>query len=156
MKIVGVTPAGRRRYLEALVPYLLRARDVLDEHHFWVNTNVASDIRYIRRLAAEYPDFFKLNTRHGGAQHGSTRNIGSFWQDCTADDTVYVRLDDDVCFVAPDAIEKLAAFRVAHPEPFLVLGNIVNNSVCAHFHQQQGRIPLAWGAVALDSADELG
>jgi hypothetical protein len=38
-------------------------------------------------------------------------------------------------------------FRLAHREPVVVLGNVVNNAVCSHALQQHGLIPTAWGEV---------
>ena len=60
MRVVSVTPAGRRRYIEILVPHLLRQRHVIQEHHWWLNTNVAEDIAYIHQLCADHPDFFRV------------------------------------------------------------------------------------------------
>ena len=60
MKFVTVTPAGRRRYLEVLAAYLLRNRDIIDEHHWWLNTRVPKDIAFIHQLTDRYPDFFRV------------------------------------------------------------------------------------------------
>ncbi len=59
-KVVSVTPYGRRRYVEILAHYLLDLRGVIDEHHFWVNTDDREDLAFVEALAAEYPDFFHL------------------------------------------------------------------------------------------------
>ena len=50
MRVISVTPAGRRRYLQALVPYLLRQRHVIDEHHWWLNTTDVDDIHFVERV----------------------------------------------------------------------------------------------------------
>ena len=57
MRVISVTPAGRRRYLAALIPHLLAQRHVIDEHHWWVNTNDEADAEYIADVTAEHPDF---------------------------------------------------------------------------------------------------
>ena len=44
MKVISVTPAGRKIYLEILVPYLLKNRAYIAEHHFWLNTENREDI----------------------------------------------------------------------------------------------------------------
>ena len=75
---------------------------------------------------------------------------GSIWcylRECTAPDTIYARFDDDICYVADDAIANWRKFREANVAPFLVLGNIVNNAVCSHSHQQAGLIPTSWDTV---------
>ncbi len=60
MRVIGVTPAGRRRYLAALVPHLLAQRHILDEHHWWLNTDNADDVRFVEQVTAEHPDFFRI------------------------------------------------------------------------------------------------
>jgi len=63
MKVITVTPAGRKHYLEILAEYLLNNRRYISEHHFWLNTSVKDDIAYIEMLAAKHPDFFKINRK---------------------------------------------------------------------------------------------
>ena len=43
-RIVVVTPAGRRRYLEILFRYILKLRPIMDEYRLWVNTENNEDI----------------------------------------------------------------------------------------------------------------
>ncbi len=156
MRIISVCPAGRRRYVEILAKYLLQNRDVIDRHHWWVNTTNADDIACMEELTAQHPDFFYLchPTYDSGMSVGA--NIWRFFKDHTDSDTVYVRLDDDVVWVDRDAIRNLVEFRLANPDPFLVFGNIVNNAVCSHYHQRAGHIPLSWGEVRDDAYDPIG
>jgi hypothetical protein len=64
------------------------------------------------------------------------------WGPRTADpDTLYIRLDDDVVFMEEGALRDLLAFRVAHPEPFLVYPAIINNGVMIHLFQRRGVLP---------------
>lgn len=155
-KLVSVTPAGRKAYLEILVPQLLQNRQHIHEHHFWVNTNLQEDITYLESLARQYPDFFKLNRRAFYDASRPNNSIWQYFQDYTDADTIYLRLDDDICYIAPDAIPNIAAYRLAHPEPFLVLGNIVNNAICSYYHQQRGFLPLSWGRVGKMCMDPIG
>jgi hypothetical protein len=60
MRLVTVTPAGRRPYLEILANYLLRRHDLIAEHQWWLNTRVPEDVAYIYRLADRYPSFFRV------------------------------------------------------------------------------------------------
>ena len=53
---------------------------------------------------------------------------------------MYIRLDDDVVWLEDDFIKKLAKFRIENPQYFLVFGNIVNNNVIDHIHQNIGAI----------------
>ena len=147
MRVISVTPAGRRRYLTALAAHLLRQRHVIDEHHWWLNTANEDDARYVYELCAQYPDFFKVTRKPCRPELSIGANIWRFFREYCDPDTLYVRFDDDIVYIAPDAIENIVRYRLEHRQPLIVLGNIVNNAVCTHFHQRAGVVPLKWGAV---------
>ena len=156
MRVVTVTPAGRRPYLEVLATYLLRRRDIIAEHRWWLNTRRPADVAYIYQLADRYPDFFRVVAKPTGPQDRIGFVIWEYMRECIEPDTLYIRLDDDICYMADDALQQLRDHRLRRREPLLVVGNIVNNAVCTHFHQQAGLLPKSWGAVAADSMDPRG
>lgn len=155
-RLVTVTPAGRRRYVEILANYLLRNRHVIDEHQWWVNTRNPEDVACLLRLCDRYPDFFRVVFQ----QHREAEPVGHaiwrFMATCVDARTVYLRLDDDICYVAPNAIAAIHARRLADPHPFLVLGNIVNNAICSHHYQAAGLIPAWWGEIRQECMDDVG
>ncbi len=153
MKIISVTPAGRSRYLAALVPYLLRQRHVIAEHHWWLNTTDMADIRYIEEVTARHPEFFKICRKPVRPDLSLGENIWQFFRSYCEPGTLYLRFDDDIVYFADDAVENLVRFRLANREPLLILGNIVNNAVCTHFHQGAGLVPLSWGRVENECMD---
>ena len=155
-RVISVTPAGRERYLRILVPYLLQNRHLISEHHFWLNTDKTSDIRYIKSLARKYPDFFMIRQKEIFNKLSQCECIWQYFRDCTDENSVYIRLDDDICFLAPDAIPALISYRIDNPRPFLVFGNIINNAVCSHIHQSRSIIPPGWGEVLYECMDRIG
>ena len=156
MKVISVTPAGRRQYLEILASYLLRNRNLIHEHHWWLNTRNPEDVAYIHCLADAHPDFFRVIAKPLDASVTLGGNIWNYLRDCTDPDTLYLRLDDDICYMTPNSIENFIRYRQARPEPFLVLGNIVNNAVCTHFCQRAGIVPTTWGVVGNECTDPVG
>src|SRR5690606_29149161 len=82
--------------------------------------------------------------------------IWQYMRECTEPDTLYIRLDDDICYMADDALQQLRNHRLRRRDPLLVVGNIVNNAVCTHFHQRAGLLPTSWGVVENDCLDPLG
>lgn len=156
MRLITVTPAGRRPYLEILANYLLRRRDVISEHRWWLNTRRPEDVAYIYQLADRYPDFFRVETKPVGPLDRIGYSIWRYMCDCTEPDTIYIRLDDDICYMSDDALVQLRDERLRQREPLLVLGNIVNNAVCSHFHQRAGLLPRSWGSVDNDCCDPRG
>ncbi len=156
MRTITVTPAGRRRYLEILANYLLRNRQVIDEHHWWLNTREPGDVAFLHRLVDQYPKFFKIVSRPMRGSDLIGYSIWPYLRGSDAADALYIRLDDDICFVEDGAIAAMRDFRLAHREPFLVLGNVVNNAICTHLHQAAGLTPLEWGRIGQECMDEIG
>jgi len=125
-RVVSVTPAGRKEHLEILNQYLLRNSHIIDEHHFWVNTTVESDINYMKSVCASNP-FFKFIECCTTPKAMGT--IYTFFPACIEEDTIYIRFDDDICFIAPDAVQNLLRARIKHPDYFVVYPHIVNNKM---------------------------
>jgi hypothetical protein len=156
MRIVSVTPAGRRRYMEILAQHLLRQRHIIDKHFWWLNTDVPEDIAFLRSNCAEHPDFFQLCEKPFDADKTHGANIWKFFRNFADPDTLYLRFDDDIVWMADDAVETLVRFRCGHPDAPLVLGNIVNNAICSAAHQQAGLISTVHGTVLPICEDWVG
>ncbi len=138
-KIVVVTPAGRKKYMEVLLKYILREKDIIDEYKIWVNTTNKSDIAYFKQLEKEYKGFITLDERFlEERETGENRNIYRFFDKCIDSDTIYIRLDDDIVYLQPDFIKLLATYRINNPDPFLVYGTILNNGVIDSIVQNLG------------------
>lgn len=138
-KIVVVTPSGRKRYMEILIKYILRERNVIDEYRIWVNTKNKLDQDYFDSLEEKYKGFVTLDKRFIEEEWcGSNLNIHRFFDKCTDPDTVYIRLDDDVIWLSENFIANLAEYRIKNPKPFLVYSTIINNGVCDSILQNQG------------------
>jgi hypothetical protein len=152
---VVVTPAGRRRYLYLLARHLDAQKHAFDEWHLWVNTSDAADIEYMHRLAQVRP-WIRVVTVPGSDPGEGNLNIHRFFPTAADPGTSYVRLDDDVVYLDPAFLDTLFAYREAHPEPFLVYANIINNAVVSHLHQRAGLIKTALGQCGYACMDELG
>jgi hypothetical protein len=63
---------------------------------------------------------------HRGHAHRCYR-IHNFFKKCQEPNAVYLRFDDDICFIEENAIKEILEFRVNNPEYFLVYPLIINN-----------------------------
>lgn len=140
-RIITVTPAGRRRYMEILLPYLLNNRELIDEHHWWVNTGDEEDLSWIAKVCAEYPDFLRQIPCPGKVD--GNRSVSLFYGYCTDDNVIYIKIDDDIVWMADDAIRELVRFRIENPAYFLIYANIVNNVLIDRLRQRNGLIDFA-------------
>ena len=52
-KVVCNTAAGRHRYMNLLIPYVLD-NDIVDRYDIWVNTLNPVDLRFFELLAQKY------------------------------------------------------------------------------------------------------
>ncbi|NBP66912.1 MAG: hypothetical protein EBU66_19985 [Bacteroidetes bacterium] len=151
-KIIVVTPAGRKCYLEILIKYILRLKGIVDEYHLWLNTNEQSDVEYIKSIADDYIKVIEMPGPCGGGA-----GIARFFVNCTEPNTVYVRFDDDIVFLDEnEAFINFVKFRIAHPEYFVVYSNIINNAITSHLHQRFGNINNKCGYASYDCLCDKG
>ena len=138
-KVVCNTAAGRRRYMQYLVPQVLNS-DVVDRYDIWVNTTDVKDIEFFRLLAKQY-DKIRLVWQPQGIVDG-VNSINAFYEECVEDDTIYVKLDDDVVWIEPGFFEKMVDFRISHPEYFLVSPLVINNQKSTYILQCMGKLDV--------------
>jgi hypothetical protein len=175
MKKIIVTAAGRRQYLSILTKYLVYYHNLgeFDEWHLWHNTEVKSDVDYIYELEKTYgfikvipfPDRETIQRTcfcDGPIYEANgllcyAHTIKYFYTvDGVDENTIYLKLDDDIVFIKKESIKKMFEYRLENLDNFLICGNIVNNGVMDHIHQQMGVLPKILGEVNLDAFDKLG
>lgn len=142
-KVISVCPAGRRRMMRLLAYYLLKNRPYINRHDWWINTQDKRDLDYIDNLCEQYPTFFykvNLPIPYNHNEPGYMR-IRHFFTNCQDEEALYLRFDDDIVWMAPDAIPNLILFRVQNPDALVCYGNVINNTIANHLHQRFGVIP---------------
>lgn len=160
-KVVVFTPWGRELTGSILYQYLKRDHlaGVVDEWQLWMNTDEdqVSDREYGLNLSYENPDWIKtLERPEGEVLHPKQMNTGKFYVYTQDEDTIYVRMDDDIVYIEPNAIERLVRQRIDNPFPFVVFPIIWNNAVVSYYLQQMQAMPSWWGAVGNHCMDPLG
>jgi hypothetical protein len=144
-RVVCVTPAGRRRYMKLLAPYVLRS-PIVDEYQIWANTRDEDDLEFFRCLAradarvtiVEAPDHHVSGT-------GST--IGQFFRGCIDSGSVYIRFDDDIVYLNEGFFETLLKFRIENPRYFIVSPLVINNALCSFISQIRSGRHSAFGYI---------
>lgn len=157
--VIAWTPYGRERTVSILVEYMRRDHDrgIVDEYWLYLNTDPdqGSDLRYAYQLARRY-DWVKIKERPTGTvlQSPKQRNTGYAYRlfvdpvhVTDPANTIFVRFDDDIVYVHPDAVARLAKAKTEMPDTMCVFPVIINNAICSWFAQQLGKIPREWGVV---------
>lgn len=140
MKIISVTPAGRSPYINILANYLLRQKDIISEHHFWVNTDIENDIQTIKKWCDRYPKFFKF-VEAKFAPPRIPQKINFFYSDYHDKNVIYLRFDDDICWIEKNCVKEIINFRINNPDFFLIYANTINHTTCNRFHQKNNCCP---------------
>ena len=138
-KIVINTAAGRRRYMQYLIPYVVSCR-IVDRYDIWINTHNGADIEFFRQIAEKY-SVVNLVWQPDGVVNGN-KSINAFYKACVEEHTIYFKLDDDIVWMEPGLIEKMVKFRIDNPQYFLVTPLVINNSLATYLLQVEGKLNL--------------
>ncbi|MGM9767306.1 MAG: hypothetical protein ACI3Z0_02425 [Candidatus Cryptobacteroides sp.] len=138
-KVVVNTAAGRRRYMQYLIPYIVSC-PIVDRYDIWINTHNGADIEFFKQVATKFP-VVNLVWQPDGIVNGNA-SINAFYKACVESDTIYFKLDDDIVWMEPGLIEKMVAFRVENPQYFVVSPLVINNSLSTYLLQISGKIKL--------------
>jgi len=140
-KIIAVTPAGRKRYLEILYPNLLKHKNLIDEWHLWINTEDKDDIEWMETLSSQDPEYVKIIRNPNNRVRGNSTICDFFPLYNGLNDYVFVRFDDDIVFI-DDNLKDFLDFRIDNPQYFLVYANLINNGLNTHILQRMGKMSL--------------
>ena len=148
-RVVLVLFTGRRDRLRILMRYLRRdlrsAGGVVDKVIFALWQITPKDRSYIQEQlhspegsAFEVRDFTEELWGPPSAQRRPTENrMVALYQSLNETGTVYVKVDDDVVYVAEHAIANLVRERLRE-RCLLVSANVVNHAIMSAVHQERG------------------
>jgi hypothetical protein len=150
-RIVAVTPAGRRHYLELLKHYVLRDSTIA-EWHLWDNCRRSEDRAYIQGLAREHP---KIKIVEIQGTDGSNRSVNRFYPFCNGADVFYIKMDDDLVYLPDHMGERLYQQAIAERDKYIWWSPlIVNNAVCTWLLKYHSRVEIP-EFVSCQSADSM-
>lgn len=139
--ISGVIFYGRAQFVDILDCYLQKnlAKNggLLDNVIFMQNTDNVDDIAYLDKLVAEIPEYVKVDVKRPGDQHG-WGGFDTMWAGLRDDDTIYLKIDDDIVWIHDDAVPRMIESLLKHPEAHDIAGNIVNSPLTnwLHYHNE--------------------
>lgn len=144
-RIVAVTPAGRRGYLELLAHYVL-ADPNIDEWQLWDNCRQQSDREYLQVLKDKSP---KVKIVTMPKVDGNNGSINAFYKSCNDANTFYIKMDDDLVYLQPNLARDLLK------EAILTRGShlwwsplVINNSTCTWLLKYFSKVVIAADASA--------
>ncbi|PGH16569.1 hypothetical protein AJ79_01675 [Helicocarpus griseus UAMH5409] len=135
VNITGMVFFGRRDRVEAMNCYvernLIENGGWLDEVLWYANTNNEEDLKFLDKIVERSPRYKKITLE---------KPVG--WPDYTKlwrrveRGTVYVKIDDDILWLADDAIPRMVLTKLKYPDSFAVSANVINSPPLSflHFH----------------------
>jgi hypothetical protein len=131
-RVVTITPIGNYKYADLLSHYLLQNRDIIDQHIWWINTHNTYDISYISTIICKYRDFFDLYYNNNLKYFGVKNGLSNIYMQFNDKKTIYIKINDDICWMQKDALRELVQFRINNPEYF-VIHPFINNTTKATY-----------------------
>jgi hypothetical protein len=159
-KVSICTPAGREKYLSFTKKFIYRKMEegLIDEWQLWLNTINPQDIAYIESMAAENPKvkIYRLDEKITPTWESyNALQTHKFFKFAHDDDTIYIRLDDDIVWVEDGALEKICQARIIHPNAYVIYPNIINSTMCTSWHQEIGALSEEFGIVRKERPEDL-
>lgn len=137
MKVVICTPAGREEYLQILKQNIL-TNPLVSEWHLWQNCRRLSDLHYLNKLKNS-SNKIKIIEEIGA--DGTNKSVNRFYRHCNEADTFYIKMDDDIVYMHPDAIARLLTAAIEERGRFLYWTPIViNNAISSAVLSAKGML----------------
>lgn len=137
--VTGVVFYGRRRFVDILDCYLRRNLamngGVLDSVLFLVHTEDRQDLLFLEDLVYQVPEYTYINS-----SINSTLGYGPLYEHLQQNNTIYVKLDDDLIWLHDDAIPHITQTLIAHPEAHAICGNLINSATLSWLHYHNGAV----------------
>lgn len=125
-KVKALVFAGRKDTMSILFPKI--KSDILDEVLIGINTKNKDDIAFIDSYIPNDKKFKKV-----AIPEKYIRTADAYYYMfslLTDEDTIYIKLDDDLIWFSENFFEELVKYRVEHPEYYTIYPFVVNNPLC--------------------------
>ncbi|KAJ6440215.1 mitochondrial-processing peptidase subunit alpha protein [Purpureocillium lavendulum] len=139
--VSGLVFYGRKDRVSCLRCYLERNLQQnggwLDEVLWVVNTDKEADLRYLDEIIESNPAVHRKLIIPGDKLW--VYSYYKAWQRLDRG-KYYVKIDDDILWMADDAIPRMVMRKIEHPQDFVVSANIINNPPLGFMHYNMGAL----------------
>lgn len=140
MKLVVLTFAGRECSMKILFKLILKYKKYIHEYRLYVATTIQSDIDYMENFANVH-DFVTINyckINNKIILDNKELIWDTAYKSCQEDDTVYLKLDDDIVYFDETLFTDFIHYRINSNAP-IVYPVIINNHFIS-WHLQENNI----------------
>ena len=125
-KVKALVFAGREETMSILFPKI--KSEILDEVLIGINTRKSSDIAFIDEYLTKDSKFKKIVIPE--SMIGKADAYYYMFSLLTDEDTIYIKLDDDLIWFSENFFEDLVKYRVENPKYYTIYPFVVNNPLC--------------------------
>ncbi|KAJ4144743.1 hypothetical protein LMH87_003614 [Akanthomyces muscarius] len=137
-KVVVLIFYGRRSTVSILDCYLKRNLvsngGLIDEVIWLRRTEAKLDLDFLQKLLDSETRYSKRDVDRTDANGFASAYEGM------DDDTLYLKIDDDVVFIDDNALLSLICTKLTHPEYYIVSANVVNQPMISWLHWNLGAV----------------
>jgi hypothetical protein len=140
MKLVLLTFGGRQCSLKILFTLILKYKQYIDEYRLYIATIIQSDIDYMEKFASEN-DFVKtiyLKKNDKIILDDKEAIWDNAYKSCQEDDTVYLKLDDDIVYFDETIFTDFIQYRINNRNSPILYPVIINNHFISCILQEKG------------------
>jgi hypothetical protein len=141
MKLIALTFAGRKKYMEILFNYIEKYKEYIDEYHLYLATKNQDDIQYILDFQDRHKDFVKIIKMEDYSNFNRALVWNLAYKNCQDENTIYLKLDDDIVYIDENLFTKFIDFRKESKAP-LVYPHIINNMISTPNLQKMSKLNL--------------
>jgi hypothetical protein len=100
------------------------------------NTEQPDDLKYLAEILQSSSRYKMIDLSEEGTGFVGYANAWGHMER----GKLYIKIDDDVVWIADDAIPRIVTMKVGHPEYFLVSANIINSPLMGWIHYHAGAL----------------
>ena len=107
-----------------------------DEIHWVRNTEDQEDLAYLQEILDSSPRYKMIDLSQEGVGFAGYNNAFGHLER----GKLYVKIDDDVVWMADDTIPRLVTTKISHPDYLIVSANIINSPLMGWIHYHMGAL----------------
>jgi hypothetical protein len=159
-KIIIFCFAGRKKYLDIQIVYILNLlkRNPNIEYHLWNFSRNNDDNNYLQELVNLHEQIKLFNNFYEGNNTNiiCNKRVGiicsctkcrvgkwtepyKYYSNNTYENTIFIKMDDDVIFISIDKINKFIE-NINNNSNKIISSNVINNGVCAFYNENIKKI----------------
>jgi hypothetical protein len=141
MKLVVLTFGGRECSLKILFPLILKYKHYIHEFRLYIATTIQTDIDYMENFAKNNADFVKTVYCFIDGKRILDNNIfiwDNAYNSCQEDDTVYIKLDDDIVYFDETLFTDFVQYRIENKNAPILYPVIINNLITSPLLEKYG------------------